>query len=397
MRARDTAAAGAPIIGAIAIEVTQEAPEPRPVDSGHRHAVEGVHGDPADVHERHAHSRARRRVRALPRHGPRRRARPPPPPDRRRRARRGLGVRARGPEPGRRDREPRARGARRTGARGRRRRGRGSGSGARCRSPTACRLLRAAAGAIRERVLEMAAVVALRDRQVPRRVDRRGRGGRRPDRDLLRADRGARRVRGPARHALAGRAQPQRPAPVRRVRGHRAVQLPGRARDRHERGGARRRQHRRDQALRARAVVRRARRRHVRSGRAPGGRRERRPRRAGDRHRARHERDRRGRLHRLGRGRPRARPQLPGGRVRTPGHRRDGRQDPAIVTAAADLDAAAEGIVASAFGFSGQKCSACSRAIVLDAVHDGLVERLRERTEQLAVGDPATPTSTPAR
>ena len=137
MRARDTAAAGAPIIGAIAIEVTQEAPEPRPVDSGHRHAVEGVHGDPADVHERHAHSRARRRVRALPRHGPRRRARPPPPPDRRRRARRGLGVRARGPEPGRRDREPRARGARRTGARGRRRRGRGSGTGARCPSPTA--------------------------------------------------------------------------------------------------------------------------------------------------------------------------------------------------------------------------------------------------------------------
>ncbi len=68
-----------------------------------------------------------------------------------------------------------------------------------------------------------------------------------------------------------------------------------------------------------------------------------------------------------------------------------GGKNPAIVTAAADLDAAAEGIVASAFGFSGQKCSACSRAIVLDAVHDGLGERLRERTEQLAVGDPADP------
>jgi 1-pyrroline-5-carboxylate dehydrogenase len=66
-----------------------------------------------------------------------------------------------------------------------------------------------------------------------------------------------------------------------------------------------------------------------------------------------------------------------------------GGKNPAIVTAAADLDAAAEGIVASAFGFSGQKCSACSRAIVVDAVHDELVERLRDRTEQLGVGDPA--------
>ncbi|MEA2383075.1 MAG: hypothetical protein QOH72_3046 [Solirubrobacteraceae bacterium] len=66
-----------------------------------------------------------------------------------------------------------------------------------------------------------------------------------------------------------------------------------------------------------------------------------------------------------------------------------GGKNPAIVTEHADLDAAAEGIVASAFGFSGQKCSACSRAIVVDAVHDELVERLRARTEELAVGDPA--------
>jgi 1-pyrroline-5-carboxylate dehydrogenase len=66
-----------------------------------------------------------------------------------------------------------------------------------------------------------------------------------------------------------------------------------------------------------------------------------------------------------------------------------GGKNPAIVTAAADLDAAAEGIVASAFGFSGQKCSACSRAIVVDEVHDELVERLREKTAALAVGDPA--------
>jgi 1-pyrroline-5-carboxylate dehydrogenase len=66
-----------------------------------------------------------------------------------------------------------------------------------------------------------------------------------------------------------------------------------------------------------------------------------------------------------------------------------GGKNPAIVTAAADLDAAAAGIVASAFGFSGQKCSACSRAIVVDEVHDELVERLREKTAGLAVGDPA--------
>jgi 1-pyrroline-5-carboxylate dehydrogenase len=66
-----------------------------------------------------------------------------------------------------------------------------------------------------------------------------------------------------------------------------------------------------------------------------------------------------------------------------------GGKNPAIVTAAADLDAAAEGIAASAFGFSGQKCSACSRAIVLDAVHDDVVERLRARAADVVVGDPA--------
>jgi 1-pyrroline-5-carboxylate dehydrogenase len=68
-----------------------------------------------------------------------------------------------------------------------------------------------------------------------------------------------------------------------------------------------------------------------------------------------------------------------------------GGKNPAIVTAAADLDAAAEGIAASAFGFSGQKCSACSRAIVVDAVHDELVERLRARADDVVVGDPADP------
>jgi 1-pyrroline-5-carboxylate dehydrogenase len=59
------------------------------------------------------------------------------------------------------------------------------------------------------------------------------------------------------------------------------------------------------------------------------------------------------------------------------------------VAETADLDAAAAGIAASAYGFSGQKCSACSRAIVLDGVHDALVERLAARAAELSVGDPA--------
>jgi 1-pyrroline-5-carboxylate dehydrogenase len=65
-----------------------------------------------------------------------------------------------------------------------------------------------------------------------------------------------------------------------------------------------------------------------------------------------------------------------------------GGKNPAIVSDSADLEAAAAGIAASAYGFSGQKCSACSRAIVLDAVHDKLVERLAARAEALAIGDP---------
>ncbi len=66
-----------------------------------------------------------------------------------------------------------------------------------------------------------------------------------------------------------------------------------------------------------------------------------------------------------------------------------GGKDSILVCAGADLDAAVEGVVASAFGFSGQKCSACSRAIVEAPVHDAFIERLRERVARLAVGDPA--------
>jgi 1-pyrroline-5-carboxylate dehydrogenase len=66
-----------------------------------------------------------------------------------------------------------------------------------------------------------------------------------------------------------------------------------------------------------------------------------------------------------------------------------GGKDSILVCADADLDAAVEGVTASAFGFSGQKCSACSRAIVEAPVYDVFVERLRERVAKLTVGDPA--------
>ncbi len=57
-----------------------------------------------------------------------------------------------------------------------------------------------------------------------------------------------------------------------------------------------------------------------------------------------------------------------------------------IVDESADLDQAVQGVVQSAFGYSGQKCSACSRVIVLDAIYDTFVERLVEATRSLNVG-----------
>ena len=68
-----------------------------------------------------------------------------------------------------------------------------------------------------------------------------------------------------------------------------------------------------------------------------------------------------------------------------------GGKNAAIVGASADLEAAAEGIAKAAFGFSGQKCSACSRAIVGDEAHDELVERLAELARTTTLGDPEDP------
>lgn len=65
-----------------------------------------------------------------------------------------------------------------------------------------------------------------------------------------------------------------------------------------------------------------------------------------------------------------------------------GGKDSIIVDADANLDAAVEGVALSAFGFQGQKCSACSRAIVEEKIYDVFLERLKERVNQIALGDP---------
>jgi 1-pyrroline-5-carboxylate dehydrogenase len=65
-----------------------------------------------------------------------------------------------------------------------------------------------------------------------------------------------------------------------------------------------------------------------------------------------------------------------------------GGKNPAIVSRRADLEEAAEGIMRSAFGFGGQKCSANSRVYVERPVHDDLVRLLVEKTEAITIGDP---------
>ncbi|MCR6109403.1 L-glutamate gamma-semialdehyde dehydrogenase [Bacillus sp. A301a_S52] len=63
-----------------------------------------------------------------------------------------------------------------------------------------------------------------------------------------------------------------------------------------------------------------------------------------------------------------------------------GGKDTIIVDDNADLDLAAESIVYSAFGFSGQKCSACSRAIIHEKVYETVLEKVVNRTKELTVG-----------
>ena len=66
-----------------------------------------------------------------------------------------------------------------------------------------------------------------------------------------------------------------------------------------------------------------------------------------------------------------------------------GGKDAIIVDADADLEAAVEGVAVSAFGFQGQKCSACSRAIIDERIYDKFLEKLKTRVEKITVGDPA--------
>ncbi len=66
-----------------------------------------------------------------------------------------------------------------------------------------------------------------------------------------------------------------------------------------------------------------------------------------------------------------------------------GGKDSIIVDSDCDIDAAIEGVVASAFGFNGQKCSACSRVIVDAAIYDIFCDRLQARVATIKTGDPA--------
>jgi 1-pyrroline-5-carboxylate dehydrogenase len=65
-----------------------------------------------------------------------------------------------------------------------------------------------------------------------------------------------------------------------------------------------------------------------------------------------------------------------------------GGKNPAIVSRHANLEDAATGIIRSAFGLQGQKCSACSRVYIEEPVYDQLVERLVDLTKKLIIGDP---------
>ncbi|MGI8735554.1 MAG: L-glutamate gamma-semialdehyde dehydrogenase [Pyrinomonadaceae bacterium] len=71
-----------------------------------------------------------------------------------------------------------------------------------------------------------------------------------------------------------------------------------------------------------------------------------------------------------------------------------GGKDAIIVADDANLDDAATGIVQAAFGFQGQKCSACSRAIIDARVYEPMLEKIAERTAQIKVGDPTDTATT---
>ncbi len=65
-----------------------------------------------------------------------------------------------------------------------------------------------------------------------------------------------------------------------------------------------------------------------------------------------------------------------------------GGKNPAIIMSSADLDAASDGVLKSAFGLQGQKCSACSRIYVHASVAKAFADRLIEKTRAISIGDP---------
>src|SRR5690606_21874836 len=68
-----------------------------------------------------------------------------------------------------------------------------------------------------------------------------------------------------------------------------------------------------------------------------------------------------------------------------------GGKNAIVVDDDADLDEAITAVVRSAFGYQGQKCSACSRLILLDSIHDAFLERLREAVNSLPLGPVENP------
>ncbi len=70
-----------------------------------------------------------------------------------------------------------------------------------------------------------------------------------------------------------------------------------------------------------------------------------------------------------------------------------GGKDAIVVDSDVDYDEVAAGVVASAFGFQGQKCSACSRAIIVGEAYEPVLQRVIERTALLKVGDPSDPST----
>ncbi len=71
-----------------------------------------------------------------------------------------------------------------------------------------------------------------------------------------------------------------------------------------------------------------------------------------------------------------------------------GGKDGIVVDSETDLDKAADGVLTSAFGFQGQKCSACSRAIVVESVYDEFVKKLQAKAAGITQGNPEDPANT---